>query len=81
MFMFKVLKLANKKAINTNENPEKSEQSRTRKSYYRFRSFRRSARDMFPKLAAQVCYLDQIGIRGWLGEITELKSKPTPFVT
>ena len=57
------------------------EQSRTRKSYYRFRSFRRSARDVFPKLAAQVRHLDQIGIRGWLGEITELKSKPTPFVT
>ena len=30
--MFKVLKLANKKQINTNEeNPEKSEQSRNRK--------------------------------------------------
>ena len=32
---------------------------------------------MFPKLAAQVRHLDQIGIRGWLGEITELKSKQT----
>ena len=29
--MFKVLKLANKKQINTNENPEKSGQSRNRK--------------------------------------------------
>ena len=55
------------------------DQQRTRKSYYRFRSFRRSARDVFPKLAAQVRHLDQIGIRGWLGEVTESKSKPTPI--
>ena len=34
---------------------------------------------MFPKLTAQVRHLDQIGIRGWLGEVTELKSKPTPI--
>ena len=32
---------------------------------------------MFPKLAAQVRHLDQIGIRGWLGEVTELKSTIT----
>ena len=33
---------------------------------------------MFPKLAAQVRYLYQIGMRGGLGKVTEVKSKPIP---